>query len=376
MLSSPEDARSLGVPSVGVVRAPGIRDRSLHRRPQLAEERIVTAQLPVPVQFEHVPELSVGAGTLRRPARSERKRHAKTHAPCLVQVIGVVGLAHAPLEVRKQERQSLLIIPDMGATALAAPDILVQAFPSVEGAIRKARHRGRLEDAQVGRCRVENWKRQARSIQGIAEQNGFRSQPVPIAKDLPSDLDDPRPLRCVPVLPGGDVRGRILEVPDGRHPVLGKVRNVPADQESNGLRLARGDRHVSGLEAVIPVTAHSPGCVARVTSPVLETAGPGQVVPIDLKRVEPETVIKVGLRAGLSRVRGDQQLGIGFGLRVVGVARDLHAMHVAVPDLLGLRGPERPVSQHGRDRVVENFPGRVTQFDLEQAPRGCSSRGC
>ena len=99
--------------------------------------------------------------------------------------------------------------------------------------------------------------------------------------------------------------------------------------------------------------------------PVLEPAGSGQVVPIDLKRIEPETVIKVSLRAGLSGVRGNQQLGIGFGLRIVGVARDLHAMHVAVPDLLGLRGPERAVTQHGRNRVVEDFPGSVTQFDLE-----------
>ena len=188
VLSAPEHARPLGVPSVGVGRAPGILDGLLQRRPDLAQEAVVAAQLPVAVELHRVAELAVRAGPLRRAAGAERQRHAEAHAASRVQVVGIVRAAHAALELGIEEGQRLLVVPDMGAAALAAPDILVDAFPAVEGAIRQAHHRRRLQDAEVGGRGVEHRQWQAGPVERIAEHARSRRAAGPSSRTRPERL--------------------------------------------------------------------------------------------------------------------------------------------------------------------------------------------
>ena len=66
------------------------------------------------------PASSASARAHRSVVGAERQAEAEAHAPRVVHVVGVVGLAHRPLQGREQERQRLLVVPDVGAAALAA----------------------------------------------------------------------------------------------------------------------------------------------------------------------------------------------------------------------------------------------------------------
>ena len=160
VLAAVEDAGFLGVPPILVLRRPSELDGLLDRGPEGAEPVGVAADLPVAVGLDDAAELAVGAGAEGHSAGSEGELHAERHASFRALVVGEIGVANGALELGKEERQGLRVVPDVGAGAFAAARAGVAALPAIEGTVLKPQHRGTLQNRQVGGDGVECGRRE------------------------------------------------------------------------------------------------------------------------------------------------------------------------------------------------------------------------
>ena len=146
VLPPPQDARLLRVPEIHVVRRPGEVDGLLDRGPQRGQPVAVAGNLPVAIDLEHAAELAVGTGAEVPARRAQGQLNAEGHAAVGTQIVRIVGVAHGAFQGREEEGQGLGVVPDVGATALAAAGRGMTALPAVEGAVFQAQRRGRLQD--------------------------------------------------------------------------------------------------------------------------------------------------------------------------------------------------------------------------------------
>src|SRR5260370_33757165 len=130
VLASPEYAGPLRVPTVAIVRRPGIFHRALDVGPIAAQPGIVAHVLPFAIGLDDGAELPVGAGADDVEARAERQALAKGEAAVRQLVVAELGLAQAALQHWEEVRQRLLIVPDMPAPAFARAFADMLALPA------------------------------------------------------------------------------------------------------------------------------------------------------------------------------------------------------------------------------------------------------
>ena len=135
MLAAPQHAGAPWIPLIGVVRMPGIFDRPLHPWPKPTQPGIVAAQLPVAIKLHHIAELPIGTGAFGGQFGADREAETEAHPTRGVHVVYIVRCAHRAFECGIQERQRLLVVPDMGAASLAGPGGGMAAFEAIERAI-------------------------------------------------------------------------------------------------------------------------------------------------------------------------------------------------------------------------------------------------
>ena len=151
VLTAPEHAGLVRVPSVRIIRRPGVFHRALDVRPIPSQPGIVAEILPFAIGFDDRAEMAVGAGADDVEAGAERQALAEGQAAVRQLVVGEFGLAQRPLQSRKKISQRLLIVPDMRAAPFARAFADMLAFPAPDlAALQPDDGRG-AEDRQA--CR-------------------------------------------------------------------------------------------------------------------------------------------------------------------------------------------------------------------------------
>ena len=226
-----------------VARVPGL-DAVVEARsdagPEPAQPAFVARDAPLAVDLEDASELAVGRRVERVRRRTDRKRRAEGLVPARVLRHVELGLAQPALERRKQVRQRLRVVPDVGAAPVAAAPVVVAAFPGPEPPVGLAQHGRRLEDREVGRHRLDHLGRQRAVVEALAEAGRPLTQAVVLGAPVVGDLLDrlealgvPRPIRRL------RRAGRGLGILP--RPQMARA-DVPREPERDALALAGGER--------------------------------------------------------------------------------------------------------------------------------------
>ena len=98
--------------------------------------------------------------------------------------MGEFHLAHGLRQVAEEEGRGLLVVPDVGTGAQAAPRRVVAAFPPVEAAVGRAEAGLAAQGAQVEQGRFLDHLRQVRAAERLDEPERVRFQAVQDGHDL------------------------------------------------------------------------------------------------------------------------------------------------------------------------------------------------
>ena len=315
VLAAFQDAVAVGVPAVLVAFRPRELDRFLHRGPVAPQPVAVAADLPVAVGLDHAAELPVRAGAEGGALRAERQAQAEPHAAVRALVVGEVEVAHRALQLRKQKRQRVGVVPDVGAGALAAALFRAQPLEAVERAVGEAQAGGRLQHRQVGRGRLQGRGRQGGAVQRLLEAQRLAMQAVPVLQGVAGAGGGVLEQRGVVVLPGRR-RGRRLALRAGP-PVLGEVGEAPGDDEAHAALRARRQVEAGAQGAgVAALETDSARCGFAVRIAALRhRAGRGELAPVHLQAVEPgaaePALLCPHLRAGGGGIGSHAQVAAG-----------------------------------------------------------------
>lgn len=142
-----EDAVLVGVPAAG---GPGVGEGGAHAGPVFFEEGAVAGELPVAVEFDDAAELAVGGGVgAAAGAGGEGEADAEGHATGVVGGVGELGVAHIAGEFAEEMGGGLLVVPDVGAVAVAGTVGVHDALPGEEFAGGVAEDGLRAEGGEV-----------------------------------------------------------------------------------------------------------------------------------------------------------------------------------------------------------------------------------
>lgn len=292
MLPPGQYAGLVRIPAVVIPGAPCIFDRALHAGIPSAQPLRIARYFPFAEGFEHAAHLSVDAGAERGRRPADRKLEPESEPSLRLEVVSEIEFAHRTLEVRKQVRQRICVIPDVRAGAFAAAGHALAPLECVEFAVLEP-HAGRgFERRKIGGNRVKHLRRQRRIKQRIAETERLRFQAAVILKQVIGDLRGPVELRRIPVAPA-----RILPV--AGIPVVPAVRIVPGQSKDDAARFARRDFEAERQSA--GVTVDRTGCMPVGEPggvPVVafgEFAGAGEIVPEGIEVVNPGPAVPAAL---------------------------------------------------------------------------------
>ncbi len=247
VLAALHDAVAVGVPPA---RDPAELDRLPHLRPQPPEEHVVPRELPVPVHLEDAAHLAVGRGPGELLRAPEGQVDAEAHEARVARGVVELHLAHRPRERAEEERRRLLVVPDVGARAVAAAGGVGAALPAVEAAVRGAEAGLGAQGREVEEGRLLHLGGEVAAEEGRDERDRAAVQLAQPGKRL---------LRRVPRVREA---GRVVvahEVAGARRVGLRSPRvaagEVPGEEERHLARLAggeverhgeRGHRHAGG----------------------------------------------------------------------------------------------------------------------------------
>ena len=127
----------------------------------------------------------------------------KVRPPVGQLVVGELGLAQRALQRREEMRQRLLVVPDVGAGALAGAVLRVLALPGPELAALEADHGRGAQERERGGGGVLDLGRQGRAEDAVAEGEGLAGRARPSALSASRALaSEFGPLSGVVVAPG------------------------------------------------------------------------------------------------------------------------------------------------------------------------------
>ena len=181
MLAAGQHAGLLRIPAVRIVLAPGIFDGAPDLWPVALQPFGIARQLPVAISLDHGAEMPVGAWADDVEAGAERQLLAKRKAAGRQHVVGEFGLAQRALQRREQMRQRLLVVPDMGAGALARAVLRVLALPRPDLAALQPDHGCGAQQRQGRARRILDLGRQGRAEHAVAERRMSHRRACPSA---------------------------------------------------------------------------------------------------------------------------------------------------------------------------------------------------
>ena len=118
--------------------------------------------MPVAIDLHDAAQLPVGSSGSALIGWAVGNRSAEIHVTALIHGTAQFQVAQSPLQLRVKMRKGLCVVPDVCAGAMAAAAIWGTAFPSPQISVFLAQNRGRLQNAQVCRYRIQHIRRQGR----------------------------------------------------------------------------------------------------------------------------------------------------------------------------------------------------------------------
>ena len=284
-------------------------------------------------------------------------------------VLTEVGLPHRALELREQERQRLLVVPDVRAVHRAAAGVVVAALEGVEPAVRGPQAGRRADDGHLARDRVEHLGRQ----RGVEERVVERPRPgrqvrQPLERFLGGG-PGVRPLGGEPVghaAADDGLAGERLE----RAPVVHQVREVPGEDERqlDGLAGREPDPEPERARVGLAGGAH------RALGSLGQAAVGAEIVPEVLDVVEPPAPLPVlGEGDVAPRRRHRDRAGAGMSRVEAGPAHPDPADRALVRPLVQVAAEHRVPASTGqvRDAVeAHRIHLGVGEGELDRAARG------
>ena len=314
--------------------------------------------------------MPVGARADDVEAGTEREALPERQAAVRQLIVAELGFTQCTLQRRKQVRKRLLVVPDMGATALARALADVLSLPAPDLAAfetddrRAAQHRER-----AGRGVNDLW-RQGRTENRIPERQGVARELIPSRKGVRPARRRIRPLGGVIVAPSRRLAG-VFGVAglSPVKPVDAAERVVPTQDETHAAGLTGLDSHAARQRPMLRLLEHVLRRSRLVIAPLAQSACPGEFTPIEAETVEPLTAEMIVDMLDAVPVRGDRKVAALFSRPVhVGrgevqraeIARGREDMDAAVAAVIADRRAER---------VIDRGLGVVLDIEAEQRRR-------
>ena len=108
----------------------------------------------------------------------------------VLQRFAELGFAQGAFQAGEQVGNGLGVIPDVSAGTVAAAGVIAATLPGPQSAIGLPQHGWGLEDGQVGGDGFEDFGRQCRIVETVAEHGGFFAQFVVMIAPVKADAVD------------------------------------------------------------------------------------------------------------------------------------------------------------------------------------------
>ena len=139
----------------------------LQLRIQPTDPQTISADTPIPVDFDDSTELTVSRRMEIMVNGTNRQIGPERLMSVGILIHEELGFTQRTLQTGKEMRNCLGIIPDMRAGAVAASPTVTAAFPNPESAIVLTHHRGRLENGQIRSYSLHNLLGQVRIVESL-----------------------------------------------------------------------------------------------------------------------------------------------------------------------------------------------------------------
>ncbi len=220
---------------VGVPGADAVVEAGADLRPEAAEPVGVAADAPLAVDPHDAAELPVGGGRLVVHDGADRQAGAERLVAAIVLRRTEFGFAKGALHRRKEVRQRLGVVPDVGAAAEAAAVGVGASFVRPEPPVGLAEDRRRLEDGEVRRDGFDHLRWQggvveavAEPLRGVTQRLVLRAPVVRHRVDVGEPTGVPRAIELLGRRHGVRGRGRVVAETE-----IG-LRDVPRKTEHDG----------------------------------------------------------------------------------------------------------------------------------------------
>jgi hypothetical protein len=213
-----------------------------HLGPKLAQPFGVAADAPLTMNLHDTAKLAVARRVEIVRHWPDGQRAAELLVAALVLRWAEFRLAQRPLQGREQMRNRLRVVPNVRAGAGTTPAAIRATFPAPEPPVRLTQHRRRFQNREVRRHRFDNFRRQRRIVEAIAEPFRVRVQfgvmVAPVFGNFADVLEMPGIPRLVAAF---DLRLARFGYRVLANPQIG-LPDVPRQPQHEGLRFARPER--------------------------------------------------------------------------------------------------------------------------------------
>ena len=117
--------------------------------PEGAQHFVIAGELPVAVELHQATHLAIGGGKAVVLGARQRQIDAKAHEAIVPGGMAKLSIPHRCGQIAKEERGRLLVIPHVGAAAMAATSLVVTPFKTEKATILGAKAGLRAQVRQI-----------------------------------------------------------------------------------------------------------------------------------------------------------------------------------------------------------------------------------